>query len=431
MKLLFLVPYYPQTNYLFSGIFNERSAYALSEFCDRVEVMVPRPYAPPLLSGLSPRWKIYRHISRHEMRNGISVHRPCYLQVPHLGGAFWIDPGLFFWLRPAARKLHQRVGFDAIISFDLVGVGGLAWRLGRDLGIPASGWSIGGDVRFAPNSSYTCVLLRAIKNLDLVFYQSQELLEKAAELSGLSPEQMSKDQHVVLPRGIPNPPLLAKAELRDRIRAEWDATQDRIVVLNIGRVVRDKGIFELVDAMSLVTARNPRVICVSIGSNPALDETRLVESKLNEISHLKERFKMLPSCSPDKVWEYLCAADIFAFPSHEEGMPNSLLEAMAMGVPSIAFAIPPVLEIEAATGGLVTVPAFDSALFAEEILRLSASPDERARIGEQGRNRVMEGFMVRKNMAQAVQRLGEVIRKRVRTGQQIARAATTAALDQN
>jgi glycosyltransferase involved in cell wall biosynthesis len=194
--------------------------------------------------------------------------------------------------------------------------------------------------------------------------------------------------------------------------------------------VRDKGIFELVDAISRVGVKNPNVICVSIGSHPGLDETHLVESQLNETPHLKERFKILPSCSPDKVWEHLCAADIFAFPSHEEGMPNSLLEAMVMGVPSIAFGIPPVLEIEAGTGGLVTVPALDSRLFADAILRLSESPDVRARIGERGKNRVMESFMVRKNMARAVDRVSEIVQKRARTGQRIASLATTATLEQ-
>jgi teichuronic acid biosynthesis glycosyltransferase TuaC len=413
MKLLFLAPYYPHASYRFSGIFNERSACALSEFCDTVEVLVPRPYAPPLLSSLSPRWKIYRHIRRHEIRNGISVHRPGYFQIPRLGGAFWIDPGTFFWSRRTARKIHQRIGFDAIISFDLIGVGGLAWRLGQDLGIPASGWAVGGDVRFPENSSYTRVLLRAIKNLDLVFYQSQELLEKAAELSGLAPAQMSGHRHVVLPRGIPAPPSLVKTEVRNQIRSELGAKENQIIVLSIGRVVRDKGIFELLDALSLAATKDLRIICVSVGSTPDLDETNAVQKKLDQTPCLKERVRFLPSCTPDKVWEYLCAADIFAFPSHEEGMPNSLLEAMAMGVPSIAFAIPPVLEIEAGTGGLVAVPPLDSALFSEAILHLSASPDERARIGERGRAQIMERFMVRKNMAEAVARLVEVMQKRM------------------
>jgi teichuronic acid biosynthesis glycosyltransferase TuaC len=415
MKLLFLAAYYPHPNYLFSGIFNERSASVLSELCDVVEVLVPCPYAPPLLSALSPRWKLYRNISRHEVRNGISVHRLRYLQIPHLGGSFWIDPGVFFWLRRRARKMHQRIGFDAIISFDLVGVGGLAWRLGRYLGIPASGWAIGGDVRLPPNSSYRRVLIQALRNLDIVFYQSRELLQKAAELLGLCPAQMSNRKHVVLPRGIPPPPSLAKAEVRKRIRKRLNIEENQIVVLNVGRVVRDKGIFELMAAMSLVVAENPHIVCVSVGSNPALDETIGLQKKLDEVSLLKERFKVLPSCSPDEVWEYLCAADIFALPSHEEGMPNSLLEAMALGVPAVSFAIPPVLEIETRTGCVVAVPLFDTVSFANAILRLSSSPEERARIGERGRLRVEERFMAHKNMAEAVENLGKLIHKRCGT----------------
>jgi teichuronic acid biosynthesis glycosyltransferase TuaC len=412
MKLLFLAPYYPQPNYLSSGHFNERSARALSAFCDIVEVLVPRPYAPPLLSSLSPRWKTYRHISRHEIRNGISVYRPGYLQIPW-GGAFWIDPGVFFWCRRTLRKMHHRVGFDAIISFDLVGVGGLAWRLGRDLGIPAIGWAIGGDVRFPENSSYRRVLLRAINNLDLVFYQSRELFEIAAHFLGISPEMMPKGKHVVLPRGIPEPPSLPKIETRNRMRSALGIRHNQTLVLSAGNILRKKGVFELLEAISLAAARDPRICCVLLGSLPALDETSSVQKVLDRSPILKDRVKVLPACIPDKVWEHLCAADIFAFPSHEEGMPNSLLEAMAMGIPAIAFAIRPVLEIEAGTGGLVAVPPLDSALFSEAILHLCASPDERARIGERGRARVMERFMVRKNMAEAVARLREVMRKRM------------------
>ena len=62
-------------------------------------------------------------------------------------------------------------------------------------------------------------------------------------------------------------------------------------------------------------------------------------------------------------------------------MPNSLQEAMVMGVPAIAFDIRPVLELEAGTGALVHVPQLDTTLFAEAIIRLAASPKERERIG--------------------------------------------------
>ena len=210
---------------------------------------------------------------------------------------------------------------------------------------------------------------------------------------------------MVLPRGIPQPPLLPRIEIRNRVRRELRLTDDEIVVLSVGRISREKGIFDLLKAVSLAAAQHPRITCVVVGSSPASDETITVQKKFDEIAGIREKVKLLPACAPDRVWEYLCAADIFAFTSHNEGSPNSLLEAMAMKVPAVAFGIPAVLEIDAGTGSLLIVPPLDATLFAESILRLAASPEERARLGEKGHSRVMSRFLTRKNMATALERL--------------------------
>jgi len=405
VRLLILAASYPHPGHLFAGIFNERSVLALGEICDGVEVLAPRPYVPPLLSAFVPRWKDYAQIVPYEVRSGVRVYRPAYLQPPRLGGAFWIDPGIFFWCRRVARDMHRRAHFDAIISFDLFVVGGFAWRIGRELGIPASGWATGGDIRVSSSSSHGRAVIQTLERLDLVFYQSHELLEKAASLLGKFPSQMSSDRHVVLPRGIPASPLSRDIATRSRVRMEWGITGNQVVVLNIGRISREKGVFELLKAFSLAAGRNSNISCVLVGSKPTFDETSVVREKLAETPALKKRVKILPACNPDKIWEYLCAADIFAFASHKEGMPNSLLEAMAAGVPAVAFAIPPVLEIEAGTGALLAVPPLNSALFSKAILRLAASPEDRVRIAKIGRAQIMDRFMVRKNMAEVLRRL--------------------------
>jgi glycosyltransferase involved in cell wall biosynthesis len=174
-------------------------------------------------------------------------------------------------------------------------------------------------------------------------------------------------------------------------------------------MVREKGLIELLDAVALAASHNSKIVCVIVGSHQGFDETHAIRKKLYESAVLQERVQLLPACTPDQVWEYLCAADIFAFPSHQrfEGMPNSLLEAMVSGVPAIAFAIPPVLELEAGSGALMTVPPFDASLFAQAILRLAASPQEREQMGKRGATRVRENFLLEKNMAQVLQRLAQ------------------------
>ena len=412
MKVLLLAPNYPYPGHRFSGIFNEKSACVLSELCDQVVVLSPCPYVPPLLSSLVPRWRAYAGVAAYENHDGIAVYRPTTPVIPGIAQAFWADQGVFMWCRRIARKMHHHIRFDAIISFDLVSAGGLAWRMGRDLNIPASGWATGSDVRVPAFSAGARVVIRALKNLDHVFYQSWELLEKAAALLGISPGKLSRDRHMVLPRGIPAPPLLPKTQIRDCIRAEWGIKGDHVIVLYLGRISRQKGMLELLEALKLATPRDSRIRCVLVGSKPGFDDTALVQSKLHDMPSLSERVMLLPECSPHKVWEYLCAADIFAFPSHNEGMPNSLLEAMAMGVPAIAFGIPAILELEAGTGGLVLVPPFDCRQFADAILRFVACHDERSAIGEKGNALVVDRFMASKNMAEALRRLNQLVERR-------------------
>jgi hypothetical protein len=425
MNVLVLAPNYPCPGYCFSGIFNEKSARALTKLCDRVAVLVPCPYVPPLAASFVPRWKVYADVPRHEITDGISVYRPMIPVIPRVAQAFWADRGAFLCCRRLARTLHDRTRFDAIISFDLAGSGGFAWRLARDLDLPATGWATGDDVRVAASSAHGRSVIRALKNLDLVFYQSHELLEKAAGLLGVSPQKLSGNRHVVLPRGIPEPPQLAKTDVRNRLRASWGIKPDEVVVLYLGRVSRQKGVLELLEAFKLAAAKNSRLKCVLVGCKPEIDETSLVEQKLRDFPWLGERVMLLPECRPSDVWENLCGADIFVFPSHNEGMPNSLLEALAMGIPAIAFAIPAVEELEAGSEALVLVPPLDLRLFADAILRLAASPDECTRRGEKGRALVTDRFMVHKSMAKALAQLTEVIQKRTPEKAQVHLGTTT------
>jgi len=407
MKLLVVAPSYPHPGHPYSGVFNEKCVDALGKLCETIEVLAPRPYVPPLVSSLVPRWRAYSAAADGESANGTLISRPATLVVPLFGGALWLDRVAFLCCRAVAYRRHKHVNFDAILSFDLLAAGGLAWRIARDLRIPASGWATGSDVRVPRSSSFGRSVIRTLKRLDFVFYQSQELREKAAALLRIAPEEMSGERHLVLPRGIPEPPLLDSDKIRKEIRTELKIPTDAVLVLNVGRISRDKGIFELIDAISLAARHDPRIVFVVVGSSPVFDQSAEAHRKLQDSPELRDRVRLLPACPPSKVWKYLCAADIFAFTSHREGMPNSLLEAMVMGVPAVAFAIPPVQEIEAGRKNLVLVPLLDSVALAREINRLAASPIMRADIGARGKREVLNRFLVQNSMAVALKKMRE------------------------
>jgi glycosyltransferase involved in cell wall biosynthesis len=101
---------------------------------------------------------------------------------------------------------------------------------------------------------------------------------------------------------------------------------------------------------------------------------------------------------------------------------------MAMEVPAVAFAIPPVVELDNGSGALITVPPLDTQSFARAIEELAASPEMRQTIGAQGKTKVLKNFMVRKSMAQAVDHLSTVVNERL-SAVRIARPSAEALLN--
>jgi glycosyltransferase involved in cell wall biosynthesis len=181
------------------------------------------------------------------------------------------------------------------------------------------------------------------------------------------------------------------------------------VVLFIGRIIRDKGISELVEAMRSAVASEPKLVCIMVGAMPGFDDSDQLKTRLATDPILANHIRLLPACGPNDVPHHLCGADIFAFPSHKEGMPNSLLEALGMGVPAVAFAIPPIREIESGTGCLSLVRPFDSNEFSRAILNLAASPENRRAMGEKGRSQTMARFLMSRNMEYALEHLQQVV----------------------
>src|SRR5699024_5118578 len=110
------------------------------------------------------------------------------------------------------------------------------------------------------------------------------------------------------------------------IRKKLDIQNDDIVFTFLGRMVKEKGIIELLEAFNILSSENQKVKLLCMGSMPASERDGSVGELLNKYDSKQITFLGQVS-SPEK---YYVISDIFVLPSYREGMPRSIIEAMAM-----------------------------------------------------------------------------------------------------
>lgn len=172
---------------------------------------------------------------------------------------------------------------------------------------------------------------------------------------------------------------------RARLRDTLGTAPDRVVIVMVGRLVAEKGYVELIEAMKHVDAE-----LWAIGDRLPSDHADPIDAALRAAGQdpvLKRRVRFLGYRAD--VPELMRAADIFTLPSHREGMPRSVIEAMMTGLPVVGTAIRGTREevVEGETGTLV--PVANTAALADALNRLAGDAALRAAWGQAGRARAL------------------------------------------
>ena len=157
-------------------------------------------------------------------------------------------------------------------------------------------------------------------------------------------------------------------------------------VLVVANLRPEKGYDVLVDAAAIVLQRFPdaRFHCVGEGPERSAIERRMAAGGVAHAFTLLGR--------QDDIPRRLAAADIFALPSRTESMPNSVLEAMAAGLPVVASAVGGVPEvIEDGRTGMLCPPSDPHAL-ADRLCRLMVDADFSNRLGQSARQEVQAHY---------------------------------------
>lgn len=160
--------------------------------------------------------------------------------------------------------------------------------------------------------------------------------------------------------------------LRRTLRAELDTPENAIVIMITGRMVAEKGYPELFKAMKGQTA-----ILWAVGERLPSDHNKAVKE-----ADLPGNVRLLGYRKD--IADLLRSADIFVLPSHREGMPRSIIEAMMVGLPVIASDVRGSREEVVAGETGILVPVGDITALREAISRLTLDKTLANQMGKAG-----------------------------------------------
>lgn len=354
MRILIVPRDFPSDEEPHAGIFVLRQARELRNLGHEIEVLRFVPKAPPLL--LRRRWQIYRSIPQRYEREGIPVRAARVFVPPRLLGIGLVKAQ---FASPLWRTL-ARFRPDIVHAHCTLPTAALCSQIPLPLVVTAHGsdtyvepWRRGDLERTARAALAQATTVVAVS----AFVQH-------------AVHQLGREDCRVVFNGADSSVFYPKARAlsRDVLAVE----RGRAVVMFAGSLVPAKGVFDLAEALGLLNDLRPLVLIA--GDGPAHSALR----KRFEALGVEHRF--LGQVAQSTIATALDAADVFAFPSHAEGLPSAVCEAMMSGRAVVAAGVGGIPEIiaDGQTGVLVrrgepadlaaalrrvlTDPAFRSAL---------------------------------------------------------------------
>ena len=191
---------------------------------------------------------------------------------------------------------------------------------------------------------------------------------------------------------------LSEKEARSLVRSELGFSNNDFIFVFIGRLVNDKGLGELADALRKLEDEKLEIKLLLIGEIDGEDDA-LAKDKLNYLMQSKN-VKYIGVQSD--IRPYLMASDVLVFPSYREGFPNVPLEAGALGLPAIVTNINGSNEIieDGVNGKIIQAPLDNKGVRVNDItIELYTMmkwfyyhPEEVKRMGENARPIICERY---------------------------------------
>ncbi|MBE0426207.1 MAG: glycosyltransferase [Nitrospirae bacterium] len=397
MKILVISYMFPCKRHPISGIFFANLLRELANKVDELVVITPRPYIPKFLTKIKKSWSKWYLDSMNSEINRIKIIRPYVLT---LRGISFLGINGILWQYSLSNLVKQlKNNIDIIIGHNVLPDGIAAARLAKMINVPCFLWCIGSDINdFAQYNFFNNYLTRKCLEESQYVLTTSKDLENKIKIFNNKPIQVRTFYRGIDISNFQNIPP------RVSLLKGLQLNPDKIYILFIGRLIYDKGIYELAEAFNIIAKRYPDIDLILIGEE--IEKEKLI-AKFRDYGILNRViFKGIIQYS--EVAKYMKVSNLLVLPTWAEGLPNVVMEAMAVGLPVVATdvgGIPEVLENEV-TG--LSVPAKNVEKLIEAIIRMIEDRDLRENCIKNAKNLIYEKFDVKKNVHQLYDLLQEV-----------------------
>lgn len=293
------------------------------------------------------RWRRTRgEVSVTGLRTGHFV----FVYPPRFGRSLHAACWLLSLLLQHGRKIRA-ARYDCVLASwaypDAVAAGWLA----RRLGIPYLVKVHGSDLNVLATHALRRPQIRAaLRGASAVVAVSHALADKVTEL-GVDRSRV----HVVY-NGVDHAVFAPGSRSEARVRLGLCA--DTPLLLYVGNLKSSKGCLDLLEAFPAVLAARPRARLVYVGAGPVRATLLARATELGCANHLQ----LVGEVAHADLVHWFRAADLLCLPSHNEGVPNVVLEAMACGTPVVASNVGGIPEVVPEYAGTLVPPRAVEAL---------------------------------------------------------------------
>lgn len=392
IKTLFLSHIFPNRYNPNYGIFAFQLVQNLSALGIPIVVIAPVPYSPPFL-WFKKKWRAQGRIPWRECIDGVEVIYPRYFCLPGQRFIVWNTLFMYWSVYPIMRIMHRKGIFNIIHSYGVLPAGFVGQLTAARLNLLSACTVIGLDINVLAKKSAKAGAL------------AKYVLEKAGQVITVGKDLASETNKLQVPNNrikvIYNGVDSERFDLTNidcaRARFELGFSSGDRIILFVGRLVREKGIYELIEVFARVSQKFSEAILVIVGDGNEKEALVNLACKKG----IKEKVAFAGNIPYKKLVWWYAASEIVALLSYYEGVPNVLKEAMSCGRAVVATRTAGITELvtDGETGILVEPGSIDQAVLALE--KLLASSEPRRKMGIYARSLIREKQFSWKNTAEA------------------------------